>query len=250
MQTVSTLSAARAERDFNLTMAFQPVWDARLGEVYAYEALVRGPHGEPAREVIDAVAPQERYAFDQQCRVAAIKQAVQAGILKTTARLSINFFPDVIRDPFADSERTMRVAKETGLPPERLMFEFAEHDRLDGCRMAETIEAHRKMHMQTVFDDLGSGDVGLALLSRFTPDAIKLDPVLVRGLSGSWSRRLLVEKMIEMSRLRAVRLIAEGVETRADYDKLLALGVRYFQGYYIAHPRIGVLEQPRLRPAA
>ena len=249
MQTVTTLAPAKAEPDFNLTMAFQPVWDARLGEVYAYEALVRGPHGEPAREVIDAVAPQDRYAFDQQCRVAAIKQAVSAGILKTAALLSINFFPDVITDPFADSERTMRVAKETGLPPERLMFEFAEHDRLDGCRMAETIEAHRKMHMQTAFDDFGSGDVGLALLSRFTPDAIKLDPALIRGLSSSWSRRLLVEKMIEMSRLRAVRLIAEGVETRADYDKLLALGVRYFQGYYIAHPRIGVLEQPRLRPA-
>ncbi|RYD36365.1 MAG: EAL domain-containing protein, partial [Verrucomicrobiaceae bacterium] len=160
-------------------------------------------------------------------------------VCPSTARLAINFFPDLITDAFADSERTMQVAKETGFPPERLMFEFAEHDRIDACRMADTIAAHRKMHMQTVFDDFGSGDVGLALLSRFTPDAIKLDPALIRGLSSSWSRRLLVEKMIEMARLRAVRLIAEGVETRADYEKLLALGVRYFQGYFIAHPRVG-----------
>ncbi|QDX28253.1 EAL domain-containing protein [Sphingomonas suaedae] len=231
-------------------MAFQPIWDARLGEVYAYEALARGPNGEMAAEVLAQVRPETRYSFDQQCRVAAITQAVQAGILKTSARLAINFFPDVITDAFADSERTMQVAKETGFPPERLMFEFAEHDRIDASRMADTIAAHRKMHMQTVFDDFGSGDVGLALLSRFTPDAIKLDPALIRGLASSWSRRLLVEKMIEMTRRRAVRLIAEGVETRADYEKLLALGVRYFQGYFIAHPRVGVLENPRLRPAA
>ncbi len=249
MQT-ETRQPLAGESDYRLYMAFQPIWDARLGEVYAYEALVRGPNGESAREVIAQVTPETRYAFDQQCRVAAITQAVKAGILGTTARLAINFFPDVITDPFADSERTMQVAKETGFPPERLMFEFAEHDRIDGSRMADTIAAHQKMHMQTVFDDFGSGDVGLALLSRFTPDAIKLDPALVRGLSGSWSRRLLVEKMIEMTRRRAVRLIAEGVETRADYEKLLALGVRYFQGYFIAHPRVGVLENPRLRPAA
>ncbi|WP_239019559.1 EAL domain-containing protein [Sphingomonas suaedae] len=249
MQT-QALQMIDEEPDFQLHMAFQPIWDARLGEVYAYEALARGPNGEMAAEVLAQVRPETRYSFDQQCRVAAITQAVQAGILKTSARLAINFFPDVITDAFADSERTMQVAKETGFPPERLMFEFAEHDRIDASRMADTIAAHRKMHMQTVFDDFGSGDVGLALLSRFTPDAIKLDPALIRGLASSWSRRLLVEKMIEMTRRRAVRLIAEGVETRADYEKLLALGVRYFQGYFIAHPRVGVLENPRLRPAA
>jgi hypothetical protein len=102
----------------------------------------------------------------------AIKQAVGGGHPEGPPRcFRSNFFPDVITDPFADSERTMRVAKETGLPPERLMFEFAEHGparrmphgRDNRGRIARCICQDR---VWTISD---RAIVGLALLSRFTP---------------------------------------------------------------------------------
>ncbi|WP_227698596.1 EAL domain-containing protein [Sphingomonas hengshuiensis] len=238
--------AARAEQDFDVAMAFQPILDAHTGMAFAYEALVRGRRGESAAEMLGRVTPATRYTFDQQCRVAAIEQAVAAGIIATGARLSINFMPDTVDDPVADSQRTLRAARETGFPPDRLIFEFSDQDRLDGTRMARVTEAYRRMGMATAFDDFGAGADGVRLLSRFTPDAIKLDPALVRGLCGSWSRRLAVENIVQLATGLGITVIAEGVETRAEYEKLCAIGVRYLQGYFIARPQRGILVRPEL----
>ena len=59
----------QAGEQFDLAMAFQPIIDIETGRAWAYEALVRGPNGEGADEVLGAVTAQNRYAFDQQCRV-------------------------------------------------------------------------------------------------------------------------------------------------------------------------------------
>jgi EAL domain-containing protein (putative c-di-GMP-specific phosphodiesterase class I) len=86
---------------FDIAMAFQPIVDAETGRPFAFEALVRGSNGEGAGEVLARVTPENRYAFDQQCRVAAITGAVAAGILETDARLSINFLPNAVYSPVA-----------------------------------------------------------------------------------------------------------------------------------------------------
>lgn len=71
---MATCDGCRDGREFAVpfSMAFQPIVDVAASEVFAYEALVRGAAGEPAREILDAVADHNRYAFDQQCRVKAI----------------------------------------------------------------------------------------------------------------------------------------------------------------------------------
>lgn len=241
---ILTEAEAPDARDFALEMAFQPILDAVSGHVFAYEALVRGPNGESAAAMLAQVTPETRYAFDQQCRVAAIVKSVAAGIVPTGAFLCINFMPDVISDPVADSQRTLRAARETGLPPERLIFEFSEHDRLDARMIARVIEAYRKMGMSTALDDFGAGHAGLGLLGRFTPGAIKLDRALVSGICHSWSRRMVVENIVRMAQDLGIRVIAEGVQTAAEFDKLRGLGVRYLQGYYIARPRTASLPRP------
>ncbi|MDR6849516.1 MAG: EAL domain-containing protein [Sphingomonas sp.] len=241
---------AEQEHDFHLVMAFQPIMDVVANRTCAYEALVRGPNGEGAPEMLARVTPETRYAFDQQCRVAAIRQAVAAGIMSTGALLSINFLPEAIEDPVADSERTLRTARETGFPPERLTFEFSECKRLDDAHLERVARAYRKMGMTTIIDDFGSGDWGLTLMSRFLPDAVKLQPDLIRGLCGSWARRLVVEETFHLVSRLGVKVIAEGVETRAEYDKLRGIGVRYMQGYYFARPQIGRLVRPELAHAA
>ena len=84
---------------FEFSMAFQPVIDLDAGRVYAYEALVRGPAGEPAGSVLDRVTPANRYAFDQSCRVKAIALASRLGLQRTGASLSINFIPGAMYRP-------------------------------------------------------------------------------------------------------------------------------------------------------
>ena len=160
---------------FDLAMAFQPIVDLSNGKAFAYEALVRGADGRDAAAVLADIRPEARYAFDQQCRIAAIRQAVEAGIIDTGSKLSINFLPNAVYSPVACIQLTLRTARETGLPPERLLFEFTEHERMDAAHITNIVETYRMLGFATAIDDFGAGYSGLGLLVRFAPDYIKLD---------------------------------------------------------------------------
>ncbi|WP_374944817.1 EAL domain-containing protein [Sphingomonas sp.] len=223
-------------------MAFQPIVDCEMGRVVAYEALVRGANGEGAGEVLSRVTPENRYAFDQQCRVAAIEQAVAAGIVETGAMLSINFLPNAVYSPLACIQLTLKTARATGFPTDRLIFEFTENERMsDTGHVANIIDAYRKMGFATALDDFGAGHAGLGLLAQLQTDVVKLDMELIRGIDSSMPRRMIVDGVVRMLDTMDITIIAEGIETEGEYAALRALGVRYFQGYYFARPALRAL---------
>ena len=227
----------QAGEQFDLAMAFQPIVDVQTGLVWAYEALVRGPNGEGADQVLGAVTPDNRYAFDQQCRVAAITQAVAAGIVDTGARLSINFLPNAVYSPVACIQLTLKTAAAVGFPTERLIFEFTENEEMkDTAHVANIIDTYRRMGFATALDDFGAGHAGLALLARLQTDMIKLDMELISDIDTSLPRRMIVEGLIAMFKRMSMTVIAEGIETVGEYETLRALGVRYMQGYLLARP--------------
>jgi EAL domain-containing protein (putative c-di-GMP-specific phosphodiesterase class I) len=218
-------------------MAFQPIVDVETGLPFAYEALVRGNDGAGAAEVLARVTPENRYAFDQQCRVAAIEGAVAAGILRTNARLSINFLPNAVYSPLACIQLTLKTARATGFPANRLIFEFTENEEMaDTDHVRNIIDSYRKMGFATAIDDFGAGHAGLGLLAKFQTDLIKLDMDLIRGIEASLPRRMIVDGVIRIAEKLGIAVIAEGIETVAEYDVLRAIGVRYVQGYLLARP--------------
>lgn len=227
---------------FDIAMAFQPIVDCETGRPFAYEALVRGPEGESAADVLARVTPENRYAFDQQCRVAAIEGAASAGILDTDARLSINFLPNAVYSPVACIQLTLKTARATGFPTDRLIFEFTENEEMaDTDHITDIVETYRKMGFATAIDDFGAGYAGLGLLARFQPDLIKLDMALIRAIDASMPRRLIVESIVRLCEKLGILVIAEGIETRAEYDALRSLGVRFIQGYLLARPLLRAL---------
>lgn len=218
-------------------MAFQPIVDTKTGRAWAYEALVRGPNGEGAGEVLGAVTAENRYAFDQQCRVAAITQAVAAGIVETGARLSINFLPNAVYSPVACIQLTLKTAAAVGFPTDRLIFEFTEDEEMvDSEHVANIVETYRRMGFSTAIDDFGAGHAGIALLSRFQTDIVKLDMALIRDLDTSMPRRMIVEGLVRMLERMSIVVVAEGIETLREYETLSSMGVRYMQGYLLARP--------------
>jgi EAL domain-containing protein (putative c-di-GMP-specific phosphodiesterase class I) len=218
-------------------MAFQPIVDVETGLPFAYEALVRGGNGEGAGIVLAQVTPENRYAFDQKCRVAAIEGAVAAGILDTGARLSINFLPNAVYSPVACIQLTLKTARATGFPTDRLIFEFTENEEMADTDHVKTIvETYRKMGFSTAIDDFGAGHAGLGLLAKFQTDFIKLDMNLIRGIDASMPRRMIVDSAVRLCRDLGIEVIAEGIETVGEYDALRAIGVRYIQGYLLARP--------------
>ncbi|TGX53729.1 EAL domain-containing protein [Sphingomonas gei] len=223
-------------------MAFQPIVDIVHGAPFAYEALVRGPAGEAAASVLSRVSDANRYAFDQQCRVKAIELAAKAGLIESGARLSINFLPNAVYSPAACIQLTLKTAKATGFPTDRLIFEFTENEEMaDPDHVANIIATYQKMGFGTALDDFGAGYAGLNLLARFQPDIIKLDMELIRGLDTSMPRRMIVEGVVRMCAALGVTVIAEGIETAGELDALRAMGVRYIQGFYFARPGFEML---------
>lgn len=239
-----------AGETFRLAMAFQPIVDTHTGQVFAYEALVRGENGEGAAEILGRVTDENRYAFDQQCRVAAIEQAVAAGIITTGAKLSINFLPNAVYSPVACIQLTLKTARSTGLPTERLIFEFTENERMtDTAHVAGIVDAYRRMGFSTALDDFGAGHAGLTLLARLQTDIVKLDMELIRGIDASMPRRMIVGGLVQMMTAMNITVIAEGIETEREHEALRALGVRYFQGYLFGRPALRQLTVPRFGEA-
>lgn len=91
--------------DFDFTMAFQPIVNCQSNQIFGYEALVRGLANESAYSIISKVNDDNRYLFDQLCRVKAIALAAK---LKLDSMLSINFLPKAIYKP----ERCIRTTLE------------------------------------------------------------------------------------------------------------------------------------------
>jgi EAL domain-containing protein (putative c-di-GMP-specific phosphodiesterase class I) len=218
-------------------MAFQPIVDVETGKAFAYEALVRGPQGQPADTIIDTVTPDNLYAFDQQCRVAAIEGAVAAGILDTDAKLSINFLPNAVYSPLACIQLTLKTAAATGFPTDRLIFEFTENEEVaDTGHVKAIVECYNAMGFGTAIDDFGAGHAGLSLLANLETDYLKLDMALIRDIEARPRSRMIVEGIVELANKLGVTTIVEGIETDAEWRTLHAMGLRYFQGFLFARP--------------
>ena len=232
---------------FGIAMAFQPIVSAADGSVYAYEALVRGENGEGAASVLARVTEENRYAFDQACRRAAIKSAAGLGLADHGARLSINFMPNAVYKPEACIRLTLETARETGFPLSRIIFEFTENEIIrDTEHVKDIVRAYKSYGFLTALDDFGAGYAGLGLLANFQPDIVKLDMDLIRNIDADRARRSIVRAIVTMAKDLGITLIAEGVETVGEYDALRDLGIDLLQGYVIARPGFMSLPAPTL----
>lgn len=206
------------------SMAFQPIVDVKAGRIVAYEALVRGLDGSGARSVLSQVMAENRYSFDQACRVRAIELASRLGM---QARLSINFMPNAVYNPRACIRATLEAAARTGFPHDRITFEIMEgEDVADTPHLLRIIAEYRRRGFLIALDDFGVGFSGLSWLADLRPDIVKLDRELVRGCDQSADRRAILRAVAELCRAMEVQLIVEGVETAAELAVVQQAGVR------------------------
>ena len=131
--------------DFPFSMAFQPVIDLREARIDSHEALVRGPAGEGAGTVLSRVNRDNRYAFDQACRVRAIEMAAALGL---EGRLNINFLPNAVYEPAACIRMTLEAASRSGFPLDRLTFEIVENEAVDEAHLLRIVQEYRRNGFQ------------------------------------------------------------------------------------------------------
>ena len=234
-----------SELPFAFKMAFQPIVDVCEGRVWGYEALVRGADGESAASVLNQLADDQLYRFDQAARVLAIETAGRL-FDDPAARLSINFMPNAVYEPRACIQKSLAAARRASFPPRNLMFEFTENERIADPAHVETIvRAYKELGFWTALDDFGAGYAGLSLLARLQPDLIKVDMELVRDIDASQPKQAIVAGVAAIARQLGIALLAEGVETEAELIVLRAAGITLFQGYYFARPALMALPPVR-----
>jgi len=223
--------------DFDFSMAFQPIYDAVAGRVWGYEALVRGLAGEGAYSVLSQVSPEQKYRFDQDCRVKAIELASRLFPADEPLMLSINFMPNAVYEPAACLRATLSAARRNNFPTSAIMFEFTENEEVaDTAHLQNIITEYRKHGFTTAIDDFGAGHAGLGLLVDFQPDLLKIDMKLLRDVDTSPARQAVVDGIVGIAEKLDINVLAEGIETEAEYRMLKDAGIRLFQGYWFAKP--------------
>lgn len=227
-----TLASRFARACETLWFAYQPIVDWQTRTVFGWEALVRGSEPGLARpdELLDAAGRLSRLqGFGRAVRGSL---AERAGSLPAGAALFVNLHPTELSDPafFTDSERLHRHAGS-------VVLEITERASLaDLDDVAARVESLRARGYRIAIDDMGAGYSGLSALTRLRPDVVKLDMSLVRNVQESATQRAVVRSITALCHELGFQVVAEGVETAAERDTLVTLGVRYMQGYLFARP--------------
>ncbi|MDQ3835248.1 MAG: EAL domain-containing protein, partial [Actinomycetota bacterium] len=141
------------------------------------------------------------------------------------------------RDPelVEDVARTLR---ETGLHQENLALEITESVAMhDVDSTVATLEQLKSLGVWLVIDDFGTGSSSLFYLtSRFKMDHIKIDRLFIRDFLEDSDDSGIVPGFIDLAHAVGLRVIAEGVETGGQLQRLKEMGCEFVQGYYISKP--------------
>ncbi len=184
-------------------MALQPIVNMSTRQVIAQEALVRGLQGEGAAYILGQVTDENRYAFDQRCRVKAVQLGATLGV---QSLLSSNFLPNAVYEPERCIRTTLEAAAACNFPVERILFEFTEGERITDIAHVRNITAHyRARGFRTAIDDFGAGYAGLNLLAELQTDFLKLDMELVRTIDRSRARQAIVKGVTTSASRRSRR---------------------------------------------
>lgn len=226
----------------SFTMAFQPIVDVSCHRVWAYEALVRGRNGASASAVFSKVPRPLIQHFELLCRHRAIEMASQLFRAEDRSLLSLNLSPTALGSVYACVPYLVDRVNEMGFHPSDVIIEFTEGDHVaDVIATSRLAAQYKDAGFLTALDDFGAGYSGLTRLAAFPADFLKIDMELVRGIDKDSARQIIVSGLIDIAQKLSSELIAEGVETAAEFHFLQTLGIRLFQGYHFAKPAINAL---------
>jgi len=229
----------KGEIGFEFSFAFQPIVDIRNREIISYEALVRGPHGEPSASVFAQVSKCNFLRFDEICRRKAIYLASR---LKIPNRLNLNLAVPGVYEVDLNITATFRASIQSGIPVENIVFEVLETENLtDQRNLLKYLHIIQDFGFKTAIDDFGVGYSGLKLLVEYQPNYIKLDRELISNIDQDYVKQSIFSGIRQICKPLSIEIVAEGVETINEYHWLLDEGVNIFQGYYFARPAFEAL---------
>ena len=221
-----------------LSSVYQPIVDLGTGDIFAYEALSRGPKGSklesPATLFAIADEVDLTVELDRACFRGALRNAMT---LEPVHRLFVNLLPMSFYDAAFIEVEVGNLLTAAGLTPANIVFEITERLAIENfASFKRALAAYTAMGFGVAIDDVGTRHSNLETVMSLRPHFIKISDVLVRGIARSTVKREMLRSLRHIAETIDAVMIAEGIEQVEDVIALRDLGLRYGQGYYMARP--------------
>lgn len=226
------------ERD-EMLVHYQPVVNAKTGQVESFEALLRWHNAElgnvspgkfiPIAEDARLIRPIGEWVLRTACR--------EAANWPSTVRVAVNVSAEQLHDPNFVST-VMSALSQAGLPPQRLELEVTESMFMkEGAQAVQVLERILDVGIRLSLDDFGTGYSSLGYLSKTKFSTIKVDRSFVQGAARNAPESLaIIRAVVALAESLGMTTTAEGVETEEECRVVTNLGCKKIQGYLFGRP--------------
>jgi diguanylate cyclase (GGDEF)-like protein/PAS domain S-box-containing protein len=247
--TLETQLRQALERQ-ELRVFYQPIVSLETGKMIGLEALARWQHPQrglvlpaefiPLAEETGLIIPLDRWVMYEACRQLkdwqsryTIDEPLTISVNISSKQLGENNLLSAIRN----------ILQETELDPHQLKLEITESAIIENHeRTAESFAELQKLGVQIQIDDFGVGYSSLSYLPRFHLDALKIAQSFVSTMEQDNNLLKIIQSIVMLTHGLGMGVIAEGVETEEQLERLRALGCEYGQGYLVSRP----LDAPKI----
>ncbi len=218
------------------TYMFQPIIDARTGDIYAYEALMRSSGGIKMNplEILET-AQEYKMLYD-------VERATFFNVLEQFSTHFESFggkriFINTIPGNFLNSLDYTALTSKYGDYLKYCVIEITEQNAVSD----EELNAIKGLGgensgCQLAVDDYGTGHSNIVNLIRYSPQIIKIDRFLITDIDKDTNKQMFVKSAIEFARMNDIKVVAEGIETKEELQTVIGFGVDLIQGFYTAKP--------------
>ncbi len=218
-----------------VTPVFQPILAFGTGEILAYEGLIRGPETSRLHtptKLFDAAANAGLLTeLNMLCALKVVRQFARLGL---KCQLFLNVTPQTVLEVKDDVLRITRFITDCGLDIAQVTIELTESQFIsDRSIFRKALMLFRSAGFRVALDDLGEGFSSLRLWSELQPDFVKIDMHFVQGVSENSVKYHFLKSLQHIAEGCGSSLVAEGVETAADFCILRDLGIHNAQGFLI-----------------
>lgn len=211
---------------------FQPIVNARTGEIFGYEALMRPHTVDGIRlsplEVLDIAKQQEMlYKIEQITFSSTMKILSENQDFFSTRKMFINCIPNAL----LSDEDFLKLADTYGSLFDKIVVEVTEENPVFDSAVKTLDERLRSRRTQIALDDYGTGYSNDSTLLAVKPEYIKIDRSIIKDIDKDIQRQHLVANMVDFASQHGIMALGEGVETLEELETVISLGVDLIQGY-------------------
>ncbi len=220
---------------------FQPIVNAKTGDIYAYEALMRSNTEQfisPLTIIKYADYMGRLYDIERLTFFNVLERIGKEETLFDNKKVFINSIPDNRLQGY-DADVLSEKLKQYS---STVVVELTEQAEVPDDELTLMKNNYASMGIETAVDDYGTGYSNVTNLLRYMPDYVKIDRMLLSEIQDSPQKQHFVREIIEFAHDNNIMALAEGVETNEELQVIINLGVDLIQGYYTARPSEYVIQ--------